>query len=104
MFLLAQPIENTDSLVMSEKEIAAFLAPASNTSSTYRGVSRTRCGKWIAQIRCDGELFHLGTFDMEDDAADAYDRKAFELRGTHTRFNFPDRVYGLTMRVHELLT
>lgn len=103
MLLLAQPINNTDPLVMSDREIAAFLAPAAKTTSVYRGVTRTRSGTWHAQIRCDGELFHLGTFGSEHDAADAFDRKAFELRGTHTHFNFPARVYAATMRVSPVL-
>lgn len=90
-----------DPLVMSDNEAAAFLAPMLKPrASVYRGVTRTRNGKFQAQIRYDGKLMHLGTYDREEDAADKFDRKAFELRGTHTQFNFPARVYAGMMRVN----
>lgn len=59
------------------------------TTSKYKGVCwDERRGKWLAQIRKDGVHRHLGRFDDEIDAADAYDNAARELFGEHAFLNF----------------
>ena len=57
--------------------------------SRYKGVS-LRCDgkKWCAQVKLNAKIHRLGSFNTEEDAARAYDKKARELFGEFARCNF----------------
>jgi len=56
--------------------------------SKYLGVTKIKKNKYIARIRTNGKLIHLGCFDSEKDAAYAYDLMANELFGQFANLNF----------------
>lgn len=47
--------------------------------SKYYGVSLTRTGKWVCQYAMNGKKVHIGTYDIELDAAKAYNKVVSEL-------------------------
>jgi hypothetical protein len=81
---------------LSEKGAAmrkARLISGLPPTSRFKGVCwDKRRGRWIALIKLDGVSRHLGRFDDELAAAEAYDDAARELFGEHARLNFPDGV------------
>lgn len=59
----------------------------------YNGVTtihRSNGLKYRAKLKFNGREFCLGFYTNPYDAAQAYDKKAYELLGKRARLNFPD--------------
>ena len=56
------------------------------SSSVFKDVYEQR-GKWIAYITYKGKKYHLGSFDLEEEAAVSYNMKAVVLGGDYACLN-----------------
>jgi len=57
-----------------------------NTSG-FKGVSKGKSGRWIAQISCKRKWFWLGSYATKKEAAVAYDVAAMMLHGEFAKTN-----------------
>jgi len=73
-------------------------------SSNYIGVFySSTVRQWKAIIMYAGKSHYLGSYDKEEHAAIAYDKKALELFGTEGNVNFPDMTYSqLTEKLKDI--
>ncbi len=98
MLNLAQPLDTSDELLMSDEERSAFMTPLYRVHhyrpvgpTGYRGV--TKAGNiFLARIWSKGKAYYLGSFPTAEEAARAYDAKARELHKEFAMVNFPDEV------------
>lgn len=61
-----------------------------NNKAGYRGVCKhTKNNSWVATICVKRKTIYLGSFPSAIQAAEAYDKKAFEIHGDMAKLNFP---------------
>ncbi|KAL3755943.1 hypothetical protein ACJRO7_002918 [Eucalyptus globulus] len=95
------PIEVAGGVVNSERRESDFARDYGFHRSSFckgrhfRGVRQRPWGKYAAEIRDpakNGARVWLGTYETAEEAALAYDRAAYRMRGAKALLNFPHRI------------
>uniref|UniRef100_A0A0D6QTQ8 AP2/ERF domain-containing protein n=1 Tax=Araucaria cunninghamii TaxID=56994 RepID=A0A0D6QTQ8_ARACU len=81
---------NTDT---PAKEQSAHTSPEEK-SRQYKGIRMRKWGKWVSEVRLPNsrDKIWLGSYDTAEQAACAYDAAVYCLRGSKTKFNFPNSI------------
>ena len=81
--------------ICTSSENACNRRPKSNSISGYKGVAFYKStSRWVAHIRVDKKLKHLGYFKCKHDAAKAYNLAAMEYQGEFAYINIIDRIHN----------
>ena len=80
----------------NQKSNLRFASQAQNLRNTgkrsaykkYKGTSLKR-DRWEARICFNNQKFYLGSFESEEEAAEAYDKAAMDFFGEFAYLNFP---------------
>lgn len=84
-------LNDTSSPPLEDQPVVYTSTAQPRGSSQYWGVHWYNRGRvWRAQIQHKGRNLFLGVFELEEDAAHAYDKAARELHGDRAHLNFPD--------------
>lgn len=87
-------VESSNLMIISRnQQTDHFSSSARGSSSKFRGVLWLKSGKWGARISFNYKPYWLGTYEMEEDAAMAYDRAAIKLQRSDAPLNFPMTIY-----------
>lgn len=65
-------------------------ARRNDSRAPYKGITKPKKGRWVAQIMAHKQYIRIGTFDTAEEAARAYDEAARRLHGSYARVNFPE--------------
>lgn len=87
------PLDNRKSnlRVCSQGDNSKNMSKHFDSTSKYKGLSKTKNGKWEVRVCKNYKPTRVGLFNDEVEAAKAYDQKAKELHGEFAKLNFPEK-------------
>jgi hypothetical protein len=82
------PLDNRkENLRIIEHQKNCFNRPQLGGSSRFKGVYKTKTGRWRAEITINYKRMNLGTYDTQEEAAKAYNVTAVSLVGEFAYLN-----------------